>query len=87
MVTQWQTDRLKDKTPATPGQLLMAPSSDFYDPERSPELRQVDTGQCGVKYAAPGDRELDVGSADGLLHSIRIVEALDHTGGQEPTAP
>ncbi|PYS21210.1 MAG: hypothetical protein DMF72_18145 [Acidobacteria bacterium] len=42
MVTQWQSDRLKDKTPATPDQLLMAPSSDFYDPERLPELRQVE---------------------------------------------
>jgi len=41
-VAAWQDDRLKDKTPATPDQLLMAPSSDFYDPERLPELRQVE---------------------------------------------
>jgi hypothetical protein len=42
IVAAWQSDRLKDKTPATPDQLLMAPSSDFYDPERLPELRQVE---------------------------------------------
>ena len=42
IVAAWQSDRLKDKTPATPDQLLMAPASDFYDPERLPELRQVE---------------------------------------------
>ena len=42
IVAAWQSDRLKDKTPATADQLLMAPSSDFYDPERLPELRQVE---------------------------------------------
>jgi len=42
LIAQWQSNRLKDKTPATPDQLLMAPSSDFYDPERLPELRQVE---------------------------------------------
>jgi hypothetical protein len=41
-VSEWQNNRLKDKTPATPDQLLMAPPSDFYDPERLPELRQVE---------------------------------------------
>ncbi len=42
LVSQWQADRLKDKTPATPDQLLTAPPSEFYDPERLPELRQVE---------------------------------------------
>lgn len=42
IVAAWQSDRLKDKTPATPDQLLMAPSSDFYDQARLPELRQVE---------------------------------------------
>jgi len=42
LVGQWQNDRLKDKTPATPEQLLIAPSSDFYDPARLEELRQVE---------------------------------------------
>ena len=42
LVVEWQSNRLKDKTPATPDQLLTAPPSDFYDPERLPELRQVE---------------------------------------------
>ncbi|HXT63776.1 MAG TPA: D-alanyl-D-alanine carboxypeptidase family protein [Pyrinomonadaceae bacterium] len=41
-VTAWQSNRLKDKTPATPDQLLVAPPSDFYDPARLEELRQVE---------------------------------------------
>lgn len=42
LVMQWQSNRLKDKTPATPDQLLTAPASDFYDPSRLDELRQVE---------------------------------------------
>jgi LAS superfamily LD-carboxypeptidase LdcB len=41
-VSSWQSNRLKDKTPATPDQLLTAPPSDFYDPARLDELRQVE---------------------------------------------
>jgi D-alanyl-D-alanine carboxypeptidase len=42
MVSQWQGNRLKNRTYAQPDQLVLAPSSDFYDPERLPELRQVE---------------------------------------------
>lgn len=42
LVMQWQANRLKDKTPATPDQLVIAPTSDFYDPARLDELRQVE---------------------------------------------
>lgn len=42
MVSQWQGNRLKDRTDATPDQLLTAPASDFYDPTRAEELRQVE---------------------------------------------
>jgi hypothetical protein len=42
MVSAWQGARLKDKTPAQPGQMLVAPTSDFYDPSRPDELRQVE---------------------------------------------
>jgi LAS superfamily LD-carboxypeptidase LdcB len=42
MIAEWQGNRLKDRTPARPDQLLMAPSSDFYDPTRAEELRQVE---------------------------------------------
>ncbi len=42
MVSQWQGNRLKNRAEATPDQLLTAPPSDFYDPSRAPELRQVE---------------------------------------------
>ncbi len=42
MVSQWQSTRIKDRTPATPEQLLTAPPADFYDPSRTDELRQVE---------------------------------------------
>lgn len=41
-VSQWQSVRLKDKTPARADQLLLASTSDFYDPTRPDELRQVE---------------------------------------------
>jgi len=42
MVSQWQGNRLKNRTSATPDQLLTAPPSDFYDSSRADELRQVE---------------------------------------------
>ena len=42
MISLWQGARLKDRTPATPEQLLTAPVSDFYDQTRVEELRKVE---------------------------------------------
>lgn len=42
MVSFWQSNRLKNKVYATPDQLLTAPPTDFYDPSRADELRQVE---------------------------------------------
>lgn len=42
LVSQWQSNRLKSREPATPEQLLIAPPTDFYDPSRLEELRQVE---------------------------------------------
>jgi len=42
LVSHWQNNRLKVRTPATAEQLVTAPPSDFYDPGRAPELRQVE---------------------------------------------
>jgi zinc D-Ala-D-Ala carboxypeptidase len=42
MVSQWQSKRLKDRTPAAPDKLVTAPPSDFYDSGRAAELRQVE---------------------------------------------
>lgn len=43
MISQWQGNRLKNRTPATPDQLMTAPPSDFYDSSRAAELRQVES--------------------------------------------
>src|SRR5256714_6428078 len=42
MVSTWQGARLKDKSPAQPGQPLLAPVSDFYDTSQPDELRPVE---------------------------------------------
>lgn len=42
IVSVWQERRIKDRTPALPEQLITAPASDFYDPTRLDELRQVE---------------------------------------------
>ena len=42
MISFWQSNRLKNKAYATPDQLLTAPPTDFYDPSRADELRQVE---------------------------------------------
>jgi uncharacterized protein YcbK (DUF882 family) len=62
MIAAWQAERLKDRTVARAGQLLTAPISDFYDPTRAEELRQVER-QTYAAYrrmiaAAVADRSL-----------------------------
>lgn len=42
LISFWQSNRLKNKAYATPDQLLIAPTTDFYDPSRADELRQVE---------------------------------------------
>lgn len=42
MVSGWQASRLKEKGYPRPDQLLLAPATDFYDPSRPEELRQVE---------------------------------------------
>ena len=69
MIKAWQDGRLKDRTPATPDQLLLAPISDFYDPTRAEELRQVErktyTAYKRMVAAAVADHSL------GLAHTAR----------------
>ena len=42
MVSEWQGSRLKNKAHARPEDLLLAPTTDFYDPSRPEELRHVE---------------------------------------------
>ena len=70
MVGYWQSNRLKDRSPATADQLVTAPASEFYDPERDAELRQVERNT----YEAY-KRMLAAAIADPTLK-------LDHDGAQ-----
>ena len=66
IIAAWQANRLKDRTPAQPHQLITAPSSDFFDPARLDELRQVERETYDaykrMVAAAIGDKSL------GLAH-------------------
>ena len=42
MVSVWQGNRLKQRDFADPSQLVTAPPSDFYDPGRAADMRQVE---------------------------------------------
>jgi len=42
MVSLWQNNRLKNRAYAEASQLVTAPPTDFYDPERVSDLRQVE---------------------------------------------
>jgi hypothetical protein len=42
MVSRWQSTRLKERGYASPDKLITAPISDFWDPARKEELRQVE---------------------------------------------
>src|SRR5215216_766107 len=64
MVSQWQSNRLKNRTYATPDQLLTAPPADFYDSGRAAELRQVERNTYAAYKemiaAARADRALNL---------------------------
>jgi D-alanyl-D-alanine carboxypeptidase len=66
MISVWQDRRLKDRTVAEPGQLLIAPVPDFYDPTRAEELRQVERRTYAaykrMVAAAIADRSLGLAS-------------------------
>ncbi len=75
MIKTWQDARLKDRTPAQPDQLLTAPLSDFYDPTRAEELRQVERRTYAaykrMVAAAVADRSL------GLSHKLSELAASE----------
>ena len=81
MVSHWQGNRLKIRTPATPDQLVLAPSSDFYDPGRAAELRQVERktyeAYKEMVAAAHADPALNLSSKDKyfkIISSFRSPE-------------
>jgi D-alanyl-D-alanine carboxypeptidase len=67
MITTWQDARLKDRSLAQPDQLLTVPISDFYDPTRAEELRQIERRTYAaykrLVAAAVADRSLGLARA------------------------
>jgi LAS superfamily LD-carboxypeptidase LdcB len=93
MVSQWQRNRLKNRTPAKPDQLVLAPSSDFYDPSRAAELRHVERNTYEaykqMVAAALADPALKLSSQDKYLKIIsahRSREYQDQLRRKSPNA-
>jgi len=91
MIKAWQDARIKDRTPATPDQLLTAPISDFYDPTRAEELRQVERRTYAaykrLVAAAVAERSLGLGHQGRELASgekyLKIISAFRSREYQE----
>ena len=83
LISVWQGARLKDRSVAQPGQLLTAPISDFYDPTRAEELRQVERNTYAayrrLAAAALADKSLGLSGSGGELSSsekfLKIVSS------------
>jgi D-alanyl-D-alanine carboxypeptidase len=78
MVTYWQGRRLKSRDVPPPDQLITAPISDFYDPTRAEELRQVER-QTYAAYkrmvaAAISDRSLGLAHVKGAKDELAPTE-------------
>ncbi len=82
MVAEWQRQRIKNRTDALPDQLLTAPASDFYDPERLAELRQVERETYAAYQrmvaAALADRSLSLARtvAGGLAPAEKYLKII-----------
>ena len=93
MISQWQRNRLKVRTPATQDQLILAPASDFYDPSRAPELRQVERktyeAYKEMVAAAHADPALKLSSKDNyfkIISSFRSAEYQAQLRRKSPNA-
>ncbi len=91
MIKTWQDARLKDRSVASPDQLLTAPLSDFYDPTRVAELRLVERRTYAaykrMVAAAVADRSLALAHQHEELESgekyLKIISAFRSPQYQE----
>ena len=91
MVSQWQSDRLKNRAAATPDQLLTAPPADFYDPSRADELRQVERNTYAAykRMLAAASDELKLGPRSQyfkIVSAFRSREYQDELRRKSPNA-
>ena len=89
LVSQWQSVRLKNRTPAQPDQLMTAPPSDFYDPGRAPELRQVErnTYEAYKKMIAAAAEELKLAPTSSYLKIVSSYRSREYQDGLRRKSP
>ena len=82
LVSHWQSNRLKNRAPATPEQLITAPPSDFYDQGRAEELRQVERNTYEAYKemiaAAAADPSLNLSSTGRYLKIVSAFRSQDY---------
>jgi D-alanyl-D-alanine carboxypeptidase len=97
MVSAWQGARLKNKEYATPDQLLLAPTSDFYDPSRPDDRRQVEretyaaykrmvaaaSADLGLKTTAAGELAPD----EKFLKIVSAFRSREHQAALRAQSP
>jgi D-alanyl-D-alanine carboxypeptidase len=97
MVSAWQGARLKNKAYATPDQLLLAPVSDFYDPSRPDDRRQVEretyaaykrmvaaaAADLGLKTTAAGELAPD----EKFLKIVSAFRSREHQAALRAQSP
>ncbi len=83
-ISNWQLRRLKQRTPAAAEELAAGAPTDFYDPGRAPELRQIEhetyAAYKKMVVAAAADKSLNLKTnSDGTLASgerfLKIVSS------------
>jgi hypothetical protein len=80
MVSQWQSNRLKNRASATPDQLITAPPADFYDSSRAAELRLVEraTYDAYLKMIAAASSDLKLSAKDRYLKIISAFRSREY---------
>ncbi len=89
MVSQWQSNRLKNRAYAMPDQLLEAPPADFYDPGRAAELRQVERNTYAAykEMFAAADKDLKLAPGHlKIISSFRSRAYQDRLRQQSPNS-
>jgi uncharacterized protein YcbK (DUF882 family) len=93
MVSQWQSNRLKNRGIADPSQLVMGSPSDFYDPDRAAEMRQVERNTYAAYQemiaAAHADPLLKLSRGDKylkIISSFRTPEYQNQLRQKSPTS-
>ena len=92
MVADFQSRRIKERHPPSPNDLVVAPASEFFDPERPAELRQVERAAYdaykrmvaeAVKESSLGLRSNPDGGLDSSEKYLKIISSFRSREYQE----